>query len=320
MVFNEANTVEALVRDLLCGKVTATASPPPGFSRKNTKLNGVGWHYLPAQHIPRQPQDVFVESFLRDALIRLNPEIAANPNRAEEVLYRLRAIVLSVRSDGIIRANEEFTAWLRGDRSMPFGENHEHTTVRLIDPTNLDNNQYIVTTQYTFRAGPAERRADLVLLINGLPLVLIEAKTPVRKAVSWVDGALQVHDDYEKNVPELFACNVFSVATEGKELRYGSIRMPVELWGVWRLDDDAPPSSLADLWEALSPDPILQQHEADYKWLSQVYVSVQPTTGMGKLIWHALGAKTIELIHILGFHYQQVKLHYFLWNRLLVQN
>ncbi|MBW4591790.1 MAG: type I restriction endonuclease subunit R [Brasilonema angustatum HA4187-MV1] len=246
-MFNEANTVEALVRDLLCGRITATAPPDPGLSRNGNKLKGVGWHFLPTQDIPRQPQDVFVESFLRDALIRLNPEIAANPNRAEEVLYRLRAIVLSVRSDGIIKANEEFTAWLRGDRSMPFGENHEHTTVRLIDPINLDNNQYIVTTQYTFRAGPAERRADLVLLVNGLPLVLIEAKTPVRKAVSWIDGALQVHDDYEKNVPELFACNVFSVATEGKELRYGSIRMPVELWGVWRLDDNAPPSSLASL-------------------------------------------------------------------------
>lgn len=100
------------------------------------------------------------------------------------MLYHLRAIVLSVRNDGLIRANEEFTAWLRGDRTMPFGENHEHTPVRLLDFETLENNQYIVTPQYTFRAGSAERRADLVLLINGLPIVLIEAKTPVRQSVS----------------------------------------------------------------------------------------------------------------------------------------
>ncbi len=56
-------------------------------------------------------------------------------------------------------------------------------------------------------------------------------------------------------------------------------------------------SFLADLWEAISPDPILAQYENDYRWLSQVYVSVQPSTGTGALIWHALGAKTIELIH-----------------------
>ncbi len=108
--------------------------------------------------------------------------------------------MLAVRSDGLLKANEELTAWLRGDRSMPFGPNHEHVTVRLIDFEDLENNQYVVTSQFTFRAGPAERRADLVLLVNGLPIVLIEAKTPVRHAVSWLDGALQVHDDYEKNV------------------------------------------------------------------------------------------------------------------------
>jgi type I restriction enzyme R subunit len=54
---------------------------------------------------------------------------------------------------------------------------------------------------------------------------------------------------------------------------------------------------LGKLWEALSPDPILQPYETDYRWLVQVYVSVQPTTGTGTLIWHSLGAKTIELIH-----------------------
>ena len=81
---------------------------------------------------------MLVEPWLREALIRLNPEIAAQPDRADEVLYKLRAIVLSVRSDGLIRANEEFTAWLRGERSMPFGPNNEHVTVRLIDFDDLD--------------------------------------------------------------------------------------------------------------------------------------------------------------------------------------
>lgn len=251
-MFNEANTVEDYLRSLLCGNAIANAPPEAGFSRQGRQLNGLGWHYLSHHQFPRQPQEVFIELFVRDALIRLNPEIAANPERVEEVLYRLRAIVLSVRSDGLIRANEEFTAWFRGDRTMPFGQNHEHTTVHLIDFENPENNQWVVTTQYTFRAGAVEKRADLVLLVNGFPLVLIEAKTPVRQAVSWVDGALQIHDDYEKNVPELFACNVFSVATEGKDMRYGSIRMPIELWGPWRMDDDTVPQGLSDLQHAVS--------------------------------------------------------------------
>jgi len=262
--FSEANTIEAFVRDLACGAqpfADRVAETPLVYVAAGRTGRGLGWHYVPTAQLPRRIQDVFVEEYARQALIRFNPSIAAQPERADEVLYRLRAIVLGVRSDGLIRANEEFTAWLRGDRSMPFGENYEHVTVKLIDFGDLDNNQYVVTTQYTFRAGAAERRADLILLVNGFPLVLLEAKTPVRQAVSWLDAALQIHDDYERLVPELFACNVFSVATEGKDLRYGAIRAPVELWGPWRPEDVQPVGGLAGLKETveslLRPDVVL---------------------------------------------------------------
>ncbi len=240
MSFTESNTVEAYVRDLLAGpiKVVPANTVQELQASYGLSLKGIGWRYAAPAEVPRQAQEVLVESWLRDALIRLNPEIAAQPDRADEVLYKLRAIVLSVRSDGLIRANEEMTAWMRGERSMPFGPNHEHVPVRLIDLDDLTQNQYIVTQQFTYRAGPTERRADLVLLVNGLPLVLIEAKTPVKKCISWVDGAVQVHDDYEKFVPELFVCNVFSVATEGKVFRYGSVGLPVKDWGPWHLDGD----------------------------------------------------------------------------------
>jgi type I restriction enzyme R subunit len=54
---------------------------------------------------------------------------------------------------------------------------------------------------------------------------------------------------------------------------------------------------LATIWEALSPDPCLSPYEKHYKWLTQVYESVKPPSGNGKLLWHALGAKTVELIN-----------------------
>lgn len=240
MAFNESNTVEAYVRDILVSSQKASIADIAGESSVEyvTSSKSSGWGYAAPVDVPRQIQDILVEPWLRDALIRLNPEIGAQPDLANEVLYRLRAIVLSVRSDGLIRANEEMTAWMRGERSMPFGQNNEHVPVRLIDLEDLSHNQYVVTQQFTYRAGATERRADLVLLVNGLPLVLIEAKTPVKKCISWVDGAIQVHDDYEKFVPELFVCNVFSVATEGKLFRYGSVGLSVKDWGPWHLDDD----------------------------------------------------------------------------------
>jgi len=231
MTFNESNTVEAFVRD---------------------RLIAADWTFVPASALGRQPGDVLVENKIRDALVRLNPEIAADPDRAEDVLYRLRAFIMGCRADGLVKSNEEFAAWLVGDRSMPFGADGEHVTVRLIDFDDLGNNEYIVTSQYTIRIGTTEKRADLILLVNGIPLVVIEAKTPVRSSESWLDGALQVHDDYEKNVPELFVPNVVSVATEGKEFRYGSIGLPVELWGPWRLEAETNAPALQQLDEAIS--------------------------------------------------------------------
>ncbi len=237
MTFSESNTVEAHLRDLLAGAAARPAHLAPGIARAGGKMAGLGWHYIAPADLPRQPQEVLVESHFRDALIRLNPDICANPGRVDDVLYRLRALVMGARSDGLVKANEEFAAWLLGERSMPFGANGEHVTVRLIDFDDIEKNSFVVTQQFIIRAGRTEKRADLVLLVNGIPLVLIEAKTPVRSSQSWFDAALQVHDDYEQNVPELFVPNVFSVATEGKEFRYGSIRMPVDMWGPWRDGD-----------------------------------------------------------------------------------
>ncbi|WP_417809096.1 type I restriction endonuclease subunit R [Thioclava sp.] len=237
MTFNEANTVEAFIRDRLTG-TSGPTTVTPGLARQRSAISGLGWHFVGPADLPRQSQEALVEPYLRDALIRLNPDIAANPSRVDDVLYRLRAIVMSARSDGLVKANEEFAAWMLGERSMPFGADGQHVTIRLIDFDDIEQNSFVVTQQFTFRAGKTEKRADLVLLVNGLPLVLIEAKTPVRSSQSWLDAALQVHDDYEKNIPELFVPNVFSVGTEGKEYRYGSVRMPVDLWGPWRTDDD----------------------------------------------------------------------------------
>ena len=167
---------------------------------------------------------------------------------------------MSVRSDGLVKANEEFAAWLRNERSMPFGENGEHVTIRILDFNEMGRNQFVVTEQYVCRAGATEKRADLVLLVNGIPLVVIEAKTPVRASQTWLDGAIQIHDDYERNVPELFVPNLLSVATEGKELRYGSIGLPVGLASQPNVSSVSCPAAIAACrerppWHSVSSDP-----------------------------------------------------------------
>lgn len=202
-----------------------------------SKMSDLGWAYIHGPKLARTSSDAMLESSVRTALRLLNPEIAAEPERADEVIYKLRGVILGVAGDGLVRANEEFMAWVRGERTMPFGPNGEHVTIRLIDFDNVSANEFVVANQVICTMGP-EKRFDLVGFVNGLPLVLGEAKTPVRPSVSWVDGAAQVHDDYEVNVPSFFVPNVFSFATEGKAFRYGAVRMPLQMWAPWRAGGD----------------------------------------------------------------------------------
>ncbi|QQG65688.1 type I restriction endonuclease subunit R [Desulfobulbus oligotrophicus] len=236
--FNEENTVEQLVLDTLTDKDNqwCVAEPQADFfdSHLTLQLANLRWHFVPAEDLPRQHSDVLVEPMLREALIRLNPEIKAQPDRADDILYRLRAIIMSVTSEGLVRANELFAQWLRGEKSMPFGDRGEHTPIRLVDFDDPNNNQYIVTNQWVYPIQEGGRRFDIVLLINGLPVIIGEAKTPVRPAVTWVDGASDIHNGYEIGQPQMFVPNVFSFATEGRAFHYGSVRMPVEMWSPWK--------------------------------------------------------------------------------------
>lgn len=337
MSFTESNTVEQMILDAAtslgsgAGPSVLREDPPAGWG------GSLGEEFMPAKwtlveplKVPRQPGEVMVETWVREALIALNPEIAAQPDRADEVIYALRAILLSVGGDGLVRANENFTMWLRGEKTMPFGPNGEHVPVRLLDFAQPGRNRLTVTNQWTFQSGTVEKRFDVVFLINGLPLVIGEAKTPTRSAVTWFDGAYQVNEIYEKEVPAMFVPNVFSFATEGRCLRYGSIRMPIDLWGPWRDDDNQEEGNLGFVRKTveslLRPAVVLdilqnftlfatdkkhrrikvicryQQYETTNKIVARV-VAGYPKKG---LIWHFQGSgKSLLMV----FAAQKLRLH-----------
>ena len=244
MSFTESNTVEQMILDAVSkignvgGKNLREGFPPGWDGSLGGEFQPARWDYLPAAQLPRQSGDVMVEPWVREALIRLNPDIAAQPDRADEVIYTLRACILSVQADGLVRANENFMAWLRGEKTMPFGHHGEHVTVRLVDAAEPANNRLTVCNQWVYQAGAVEKRFDVVFVVNGLPLVIGEAKTPTRSAVTWFDGAFQINEIYEKQAPAMFVPNVFSFATEGRYYRYGSIRMPIDIWGPWRNEEN----------------------------------------------------------------------------------
>jgi len=232
MGFNELNSVEHYIIHQLTGvnlNNNTVAEPRVGY--------GAQWQFVAPNDLQRSVNEVLLEKELKEALIRLNPEITTKPEFADEVIYKLRAVLIAVNQVGLVKANEEFFKWMNGEKTMPFGENNRHVPVRLIDFENLSNNIYIVTNQYRIHHRET-KIPDIVMMINGIPVVVGEAKTPIRPSVSWLDGAHEVHDIYENAVPQLFVPNILSFATEGKELYYGAIRCPLEFWAPWRLEND----------------------------------------------------------------------------------
>ncbi|CAA6812664.1 MAG: Type I restriction-modification system, restriction subunit R (EC [uncultured Aureispira sp.] len=232
MSFNELNSVEHYIVHQLSG-----VNLNKEILQEERPSYGATWQFKTAEELKRGINEVLVETELKKALIRLNPEISAKPELADEVIYKLRTILIAVHQVGLVKANEAFFKWMTGEKTMPFGENNRHVPVRLIDVDQLKNNSYLITNQYRIHHRET-KIPDIVLLINGIPVVVGEAKTPTRTAISWLDGAKEVRDIYENAVPGLFVPNILSFATEGKELFYGAVRTPLEHWAPWRLEGD----------------------------------------------------------------------------------
>ncbi len=227
-IFNEDNTIEQMII---------------------STLSSNGWEYIPADKLQRDFSDVMVEPMVKEALIRLNPEIAEDPSRADEVIYKLRTLINSVQAHNLVTQNETFKKWIFEENSYPFGKDGRMIPIKFfgtITKENLALNEYVVTNQWVYPCEEGGKRLDIVLIVNGFPIAIGELKTPVRSAISWVDGASDILN-YEKSIPQMFVTNVFNFATEGKCFRYGAINAPMNLWGPWHTETHKIEGGIADV-------------------------------------------------------------------------
>lgn len=222
MGFTESSTIQAAIRD------------------RATRAD-LGWRHVPGKALDREDISPLIEREVIDALLRLNPLVAAKPERVDEILPKLRAVILSVTDEGLVAANERMTRWLRGFESHQFVGTDKTVPIRLIDFDDPRSNSLIVSDEVTFKAGLEENRFDNVFFVNGFPLVVGEDKTPVNLKRSWLNAARDITQTYEVETPGFFVPNVLNFATEGKDFRYGPIGLPAEKWLPWGKSDEEYP-------------------------------------------------------------------------------
>ncbi len=209
----------------------------PGMNEHNSvqqplvdELVRLGWSYVPGSKLDREHEQVFVESEVAAALARLNPDVAEEPARASEVVKLLRTLTFAVDDEGLVETNREAARWFRGLQAHKFVGADSFGPVRLIDFEDLSNNRFVVADEVSYGSPGAKARFDIVLFVNGLPLVVGETKTAFKQKVSWLTAANEVVEHYEAKYAPFFTTNVFSFATEGRELMYGATGVPVEHW------------------------------------------------------------------------------------------
>ncbi len=169
---------------------------------------------------------------LREAIHRLNPDI---PTAAKEDALKQ---VLDLGIPALLSANRHFHKLLIGGVPVEYQKDGDTRGdfVRLIDWSNPAKNRWLAVNQFSIKGPHHTRRPDIILFINGLPLVLLELKNPAdEKADIW--KAYDQIQTYKEQIPDVFQYNELLVISDGSEARLGSLSSNSERFMQWRTID-----------------------------------------------------------------------------------
>jgi type I restriction enzyme R subunit len=175
-------------------------------------------------------RDVFLEARLRRALARLNPDLP--PEAVEDAYRKLK------RSDApsLTERNRAFHKVIVDGVPVEFRRDDGSVggaQARVIDFEIPGNNDWLAVNQFTVAEGQHVRRPDVLLLVNGLPLAVIELKNAADENAT-ISGAIQQLQTYQAQIPALFATNAVLVVSDGNEARIGAIGAGKEWFKPWR--------------------------------------------------------------------------------------
>ncbi len=177
-------------------------------------------------------QQVILQARLRDAIYRLNPSI---PSVAKDDALK-QVVDLGIPS--LLSANQYFHQLLIKGVSVSYQKNGETRGdfVRLIDWAEVEKNEWLAVNQFAIKGVQHSRRPDIILFINGLPLVVLELKNPVdSNADIW--KAFEQLETYKEQIPDLFHYNELLVVSDGSEARFGALSATAERFMRWRTID-----------------------------------------------------------------------------------
>lgn len=205
-----------------------------------TLLEELGYTRLYSSEItPDEPNsqrssynEVILVDRLRSALENLNPHIPIEA--LEEALRKL----IHPESQNCLQNNYNFHKLLVEGVSARYSKNNEiiYDQVKIIDFSNIEHNDWVISNQFSVQEERKIRRPDLVIFINGLPLAVIELKSPVREKAT-IEQAFNQLQTYKQDIPSLFTYNEILIISDGLQARIGSLTSGFEHFFNWRTID-----------------------------------------------------------------------------------
>ncbi len=203
-------------------------------------LQSMGWEYIHGLAIAPGAEQAERENFEQIVLInRLRKSVSAlNPTIPHDAQEQAVQKVLRIYSPELLHNNEEFHRLLVEKVKIPYQQDgfERSYEVALIDFENPQNNEFLCVNQYTIVEKNQNKRPDVLLFVNGLPLVIIELKNAADENAT-IRKAFDQLQTYKATIPNLFTYNAICVISDGMECKAGSVSAGFSRFMTWKSAD-----------------------------------------------------------------------------------
>ncbi len=194
-------------------------------------FQNMGYRYIYAPDLERDFRSPLYEEELLSALHRLNPKMPEDA--ITDALFKLK----NFENAELVQKNELFMDYLQHGIEVRYFVNGEERfgLVYIVDYKNPDNNSFVVANQWTFIEN-SNKRPDVILFLNGMPVVLVELKSPSREETDASEGYLQIRN-YMQEIPSMFIYNCVCVISDHLTSKAGTITSGEDRFMEWKTKD-----------------------------------------------------------------------------------
>ena len=198
----------------------------------------LGYAYECGYEVERDYREPFHRADLVASMRRLNPSLSADA--MEQGIKQITNISIGTLEQN----NEQFTLWMQNGLEVGYLQDGEERTalMRLIDYERPERNLFKVVNQWRVEEYK-NKRCDMVVMVNGLPLVVVELKSAVSEDAT-IDDAYKQIKNYQQSIPSLFSYNAFNVISDMSETRAGTITAKEARYMEWKTEDGSYESTL----------------------------------------------------------------------------